>query len=399
MSGLTGVFMIGGKGAVASTFVAASILSRHGYDNFALPSEQNSHFKDLNLPPLSQMRFASWDICYHSYAQALTHHAVLPSHIIDQVIPHLEEVLCCPGLVIPNHTSPIHDALDEQCRIQDLTMPWRTLVDRLENDIARFKEIYQLSHVIVLDVSSTAALPEKADFHNHLDLFEQVLDRPASESVHALSTSILYAYVALKTSCPIINFTPSLSFDIPALLELAQYNKVPLCGKDGKTGQTLYKTALAPMFQQRGLKVTGWYSTNILGNRDGEVLEHPEHKKTKIDSKKSVLSNVLGYEDFDHQVHIHYYKPRGDNKEAWDNIDIQGWFDIPMQMKINWLGSDSILAAPLVADLVRWMVYYQRKAHVGVIHELASYFKSPLDYASHNFFQQVQALETSIKKD
>jgi myo-inositol-1-phosphate synthase len=255
-----------------------------------------------------------------------------------------------------------------------------------------------VERVVLLDLSSTARPLINASVQHHLDDFNRLLDAPISESLalNAVNVGNLYAYAAISELCPCVNFTPSTTFDIPALITLAEQLKVPLCGKDGKTGQTLYKTALAPLFKQRALKVKGWYSTNILGNRDGEVLDQPEHRQTKIESKQNVLAELLGEDDFDHQVHIHYYKPRGDAKEAWDNIDFEGWFGVPMQMKINWLGSDSILAAPLAADLVRWMIYFHQRGDGGVISELASYFKSPLSFDHHHFFEQVTALQNLI---
>jgi myo-inositol-1-phosphate synthase len=272
------------------------------------------------------------------------------------------------------------------------------ITDILERDIQTFKEREGVSRVILLDLSSTAKglLPSPA--HATLAQLEEALDRPSSEVSGQLSEGTLYAYAALKSGCPCANFTPSTTFDIPALIELAQREGLPLCGKDGKTGQTLYKTALAPMFKLRGLKVLGWYSTNILGNRDGEVLNHPEHRQTKIDSKRAALSEILGYDDLDHQVHIHYYGPRGDAKEAWDNIDIEGWFGVKMQMKVNWLGSDSVLAAPLAADLVRWLTFYHRAGVGGPIPALGSYFKSPLGEPGHDLFEQAQLLREDVRQ-
>ena len=209
---------------------------------------------------------------------------------------------------------------------------------------------------------------------------------------------MLYAYAAIKNGCHYINFTPSLTAEVPALIDMAVQAKVGLAGRDGKTGQTLYKTVLAPLFRERALKLKGWYSINILGNRDGLVLKEEKHKAAKIKSKTAVLESIVGYNDFDHQVHIHYYPPRGDAKEAWDNIDFSGWFDVPMQMKINWLGEDSILAAPLVCDLIRWVDFFTTHKEYGVFSQLASYFKDPLGCHEHDFFKQVQLLREHVLK-
>jgi myo-inositol-1-phosphate synthase len=217
-----------------------------------------------------------------------------------------------------------------------------------------------------------------------LEDFENALD----ENDESLTSGMIYAYAAISQKCGYVNFTPAVTADVPALEQLAKRNGVVLAGKDGKTGQTLYKTVLASMFQKRGLKVEGWYSTNILGNRDGEILNDQEHVKSKISTKQGVLPSILKYDDFVHQVHIHYYPPRGDLKEAWDNIDFTGWFGVKMQMKVNWLGCDSILAAPLVVDLVRWVHFLQGLGMSGNVKELGSYFKAPVGLEENDFFDQ-----------
>jgi myo-inositol-1-phosphate synthase len=286
--------------------------------------------------------------------------------------------------------------LDPALRRAEPARPLRELTNALERDIEDFKRREGVDRVVLLDLSSTAKASGEGEALRSLASLEAALDAPYEQVAGQLSEGMLYAYAALKQGCPCANFTPSTTFDTPALLELAAQQGLPLCGKDGKTGQTLYKTALAPMFKQRGLRVKGWYSTNILGNRDGEVLNHPEHRQTKIDSKRAALTDILGYDDLDHQVHIHYYKPRGDAKEAWDNIDLEGWFGVQMQMKVNWLGWDSILAAPLAADLVRWLVFYHAQGVSGPLPQLASYFKSPLGGAGHDLFEQRDTLKNDV---
>ena len=392
MSDLTGVLIIGAKGAVATTLIAAGLMSRRNVLEFALPSEQDPNFDHLPLIPLSKMVFGGWDICHQSYRDAVEQHAVLPAEVRAIILDDLDKLHCARGISVQPNESPIHGAIDDERTVAHPERPLRILTDTVEREIERFKETTGVSHVVLIDLSSTATTPQDALFHHHLYAFEAALDQPAQELFGSMSAGMLYAYAGLKQSCSYINFTPSLTVDLPALHQLALKSGVPVCGKDGKTGQTLYKTAIAPMLKQRALKVRGWYSTNILGNRDGEVLDHIEHRKTKVESKRAALSEILGYDDFDHQVHIHYYKPRGDAKEAWDNIDIEGWFGVPMQVKINWLGSDSILAAPLVADLIRWMKYYSDQGASGVIPELASYFKSPLGTTQHDLFEQVNRL-------
>jgi myo-inositol-1-phosphate synthase len=188
----------------------------------------------------------------------------------------------------------------------------------------------------------------------------------------------LYAYAGIETGCAFIDFTPNVTLDVPGVQELAVHSGVPIAGRDGSTGQTLMKTLLAEMLQARNLKLEGWYSTNILGNNDGMVLSRPEHREVKMHDKLSVLEPILGYNTFSHAVDITYYPPRGDSKEAWDSIDFIGWFSLPMTMKIDWQGRDSILAAPLVLDLCKHLQFALAKGAIGIQSHLAIYFKQPI---------------------
>lgn len=399
MSGEIGVLIVGLKGAVATTLASAGIASRHNLTpSLTLPSEREPDFASLSLTPLSSFRFGGWDVVDASFESSLRHHRVLPDHLIDRLTPHLAEIQCFSGISLT--PVPIHSEQKTHQQLDISQATARDLVDQVSADIRQFKLDRGVSEVVVIDLSSTArSLPEHARYEKLLDL-EVALDLSISEVIEqgALSEGTIYAYAAIMEGCACVNFTPSMTFDIPALITLAEERGVPLCGKDGKTGQTLYKTVLAPMFRQRGLKVTGWYSTNILGNRDGEVLNHPEHRQTKLESKTGVLKEILGDDTLDHQVHIHYYRPRGDAKEAWDNIDFEGWFGVPMQMKVNWLGSDSILAAPLAADLVRWAIFFKQRGEKGIISALASYFKTPLGTQQHDFSAQVSLLNQAVAK-
>jgi len=219
---------------------------------------------------------------------------------------------------------------------------------------------------------------------------------------------MVYAYAAISKGIPFANGAPNLTVDIPALTQFAQEKGVPICGKDFKTGQTLMKTILAPGLKSRMLGLSGWFSTNILGNRDGEVLDDPDSFKTKEESKLSVLDQILQpelssdlYKDFTHKVRIHYYPPRGDNKEGWDNIDIYGWLGYPMQIKINFLCRDSILAAPIVLDLVMFLDLAQRCGMRGIQEWLSFYFKSPMTaaglYPEHDLFIQLMKLKNTLR--
>jgi myo-inositol-1-phosphate synthase len=228
-----------------------------------------------------------------------------------------------------------------------------------------------------------------------LDTFETRM----RENDSWITPGMIYAYAAIRKGCGYINFTPSVNAELPALRELAQKTGAVVAGKDGKTGQTLYKTVLAPMFKARQLKVLGWYSTNILGNTDGAVLSSTDHRQSNAATKLAVLSNILGYEDIDHQVRIDYYRPRGDNNEAWDNVDFEGWLGHKMCMKINWIGSDSVLAAPLVIDLVRFAGYAARCGEKGMLTYLDMFFKSPYGDGrelSCDFFEQLDRLKQYV---
>jgi len=251
--------------------------------------------------------------------------------------------------------------------------------------------------VVMLNLTSTEKYAKVAPVHETIEAFEAGLD-----SDHELiSPAMKYLYAACKLGIPHCNFTPSLS-KVPALEKLAEKCGVPLCGEDGKTGQTLLKTVLAPSFAVRQLAVEGWYSTNILGNNDGKVLDDPESNKTKIVSKQSVLDDILGYKVPDHQVHIHYYRPRGDQKEAWDNIDLVGFIGERMQLKVNFLCKDSILAAPVALDAVRLLDLAKRVGESGIQREFSLFFKSPYhtngERPEHDLFKQNSMLQAWIDK-
>ena len=381
-----GVLIIGVKGAVATTLISACTQAIDMPDSFPLPSESLSLASSPEFPSISRFKFGGWDISELSFHESLEEHNVLPASVRDQLSTYLDVTLTFPALSLDARSS-------NRALIPKVGEPLRTMTERIEAHIQAFRLAVGVEQVILVDLSSTNRQVPLEPEHQDLALFESKLDAPYDPQHCVFNEGMLYVYAGLKSGCPCINFTPTTTFDIPALINLAEQKGLPLCGKDGKTGQTLYKTALAPMFKARALKVRGWYSANILGNRDGIALKDPERFQTKRESKEASLTEILGYDDFDHQVHIHYYRPRGDNKEAWDTIDFDGWFGTQMQMKINWLGSDSILAAPLVADLIRWMSVYQRIKKSGLIAELAPYFKTPLGTTEQDLFKQLRQLE------
>lgn len=245
----------------------------------------------------------------------------------------------------------------------------------------------------MINTASTEEKTKRHSLYQSLKAFETGL----RENSPDIRPGMLYAYAAIKSKCAYVNFTPSVTNEIPALQELAELQAVPTAGKDGRTGQTLYKHVLGKMFKQRGLNIVGWYSTNILGNQDGAVLEHPTHSSTKIDSKSIGLEQILGYSHFDHKVRIDYFPVRGDRKEAWDTIDFEGWLGERMTMKINWLGIDSILAAPLIIDLSRFMDHALREEKVGIMKHLSLFFKAPIGTEEYALDQQYQTLLAYVK--
>lgn len=278
------------------------------------------------------------------------------------------------------------------------------LAEQIIADIAEFKQKNNCERLVMVWAASTEVFLEQSAVHQTLENFERGL----YDSDPLIAPSMIYAYAALKSGVPFANGAPNLTVDIPALVDLSNSQNVPICGKDFKTGQTFMKTLLAPGLKSRMLGLHGWYSTNILGNRDGEVLDDPESFKTKEESKLSVLEHILQpevypelYKDFSHVVRINYYPPRGDNKEGWDNIDIFGWLGYKMQIKIDFLCRDSILAAPLVLDLALFMDLAQRAGMRGIQEWLSFYFKSPQTapglYPEHDIFIQLMKLKNTLR--
>jgi myo-inositol-1-phosphate synthase len=280
----------------------------------------------------------------------------------------------------------------------------REMLNAIREDINRFRDEKQVDRMVMIWCASTEIFIEPGLAHMDLESFEAAIDA----NDETISPSMLYAYAAILEGVPFANGSPNLAVDTPVLRQLATDRHVAICGKDFKTGQTLVKTVLAPMLKSRQLGLSGWYSTNILGNRDGEVLDAPENFKTKEESKLGVLEDILQpslypelYGDIFHKVSINYYPPRGDNKEGWDNIDIFGWMGYPMQLKVNFLCRDSILAAPLALDLVLFMDLAQRAGLGGIQEWLSFYFKSPQTppglYPEHDLFIQLTKLKNTLR--
>ena len=350
------------------------------------------------LAGLDDLVFGGWDIFADNCYEAACKAEVLRRPLLDQVRPELEAVSPWPAVFDQHYVKKL-----EGTHIKSGTSK-KDLAEQLIADIRQFREEQQVDRLVLIWCGSTEIYMEEAPVHQSLDAFEAGL----AASDPAIPSSMIYAYAAIREGIPYANAAPNLSADIPALEELAVETGAPLAGKDLKTGQTLMKTMIAPGLKARLLGVSGWYSTNILGNRDGEVLDDPESFKTKEESKKSVLDHILQpelyptlYEGLHHVVRINYYPPRGDNKEGWDNIDLVGWLDYPMQLKINFLCRDSILAAPIVLDVALFLDLARRAGMRGIQEWLSFYFKSPIHarglYPEHDLFIQLMKLKNTLR--
>lgn len=394
-----GVVIVGVNGAVSSTLIAGARLMAAGLaprlgmltepGGNPAPGEQVTDF--LQFPKIEDVVFGGWDLAYGNVYEAAIHHNVLPKEQLDKIKEELEGMKAWPAVFSGEYA--------ENCKGENVVTAkdFRGELEHITGCIETFKKENDLDTVVMVNLASTERWMELADSHKSLSAFEKGLD--ANDP--SISPAMRYFYVANKLGCPYVNFAPSLT-NVPALEEQANELGNSYAGMDGKTGQTLLKTALAAMFKVRNIKVEGWYSVNFLGNNDGLVLDSPSSNKTKVLSKAAVLDSIVGYRVENHQVHIHYYKPRGDAKEAWDNIDMLGFAGVPMQMKINFLCQDSILAAPLVMDLVRLCHAAKRKGEKGIQRQLSLYFKSPYsspgEQPQHNLFDQEKMLIDWAKK-
>ncbi len=409
--GKLGVMMVG-LGAVSTTFVAGveavkkeiakpiGSLTQMGTIRLGKRTEERSPFvKDfVPLAGINDLVFAAWDIFEDSAYEAALNAGVLEKTFLEQVKDELSTLKPMPAVFDQNYVKRLSGTNVKKGKNK------KELAKQLMEDIENFKQRNKLDRVVVIWCASTEIFLKSQPVHDTPASFEEGLEK----NDPGIAPSMIYAYAALKSGVPFINGAPNLTVDIPAMRELADHMTLPIGGKDFKTGQTLMKTIIAPGLKARLLGLNGWFSTNILGNRDGEVLDDPESFKTKEESKLSVLEYILQpekypdlYSDFYHKVRINYYPPRGDNKEGWDNIDIFGWLGYPMQIKIDFLCRDSILAAPIVLDLVLFTDLAMRAGMKGVQEWLSFYFKSPMCapelYPEHDIFIQLTKLKNTLR--
>ena len=401
-----------GMGAVTTTFIAGVELIRRGkatpigsltqMGTIRLGKRTENRIPQIKqfipLAKLDDIVFGGWDIFSDNAYHAATKAGVLGPEHLQQARPLLRSVKPMKAVFDKNYVRKL-----DGTHVKKAKTKW-DLAQKLQEDIENFRARNKVNRLVMVWCGSTEVHLTANRVHRDLRSFEKAL----KANHEAIAPSMIYAYAALQRRVPFANGAPNLTVDIPALQELAQQKKVPLAGKDFKTGQTLIKTIFAPGLKSRMLGLSGWFSTNILGNRDGEVLDDPSAFKTKEVSKLGVLEHILQpkvypelYGNFYHKVRINYYPPRGDNKEGWDNIDIFGWLGYPMQIKIDFLCRDSILAAPIVLDLVLFLDLAQRAGLRGIQEWLSFYFKSPMHgpglYPEHDLFIQQMKLKNTLR--
>jgi len=404
--------LIPGMGAVATTFMAGveAVRKGHGEPIGSLTQlatvrlgnrtdNRTPLIKDfVPLAKLNQLVFGGWDIFEDDAYAAAQHASVLDARLLEKVKPALKKIRPMKAVFDANYVKRIHGPNVKTKGSH------AAKAEALMDDIKTFKKTNGCDRLVMIWCGSTEVFHQPAAVHQTMASFEKGLAKNDPE----IAPSQIYAYAALKSGVPFANGAPNLTHDIPALLNLARDRHLPVCGKDFKTGQTYMKTLLAPGLKARMLGCRGWFSTNILGNRDGEVLEDPGSFKSKEETKLSVLDQILQpqlypqlYKDLYHAVKINYYPPRGDEKEGWDNIDIFGWLGYPMQIKIDFLCRDSILAAPIVLDLVLFLDLAQRAGLRGIQEWLSFYFKAPMTapglYPEHDIFIQLMKLKNTLR--
>jgi myo-inositol-1-phosphate synthase len=410
-TGKLGILLVG-LGAVSTTTIAGVVAVRRG---LAPPIGSLTQMGTVRLgkrtdgrsplikefvplASLDDVVFGAWDIFEENSYEAARTAGVLEADLLEKIRPELEAIAPMPAVFDRRYVKRLDGPNVKKGKNK------KDLAEQVREDMRRFKQQHHCDRLVMVWCGSTEIFLTETPAHATLAAFETALE--ASDD--SIPSSMIYAYAAIKEGIPYANAAPNLSADVPALIELAASTGSPLAGKDLKTGQTLIKTIIAPGLKARLLGVEGWYSTNILGNRDGEVLDDPESFKTKEESKKSVLDYILQpnlypqlYKDLCHVVRINYYPPRGDNKEGWDNIDIFGWLNYKMQLKVNFLCRDSILAAPIVLDVALFLDLARRAGMEGIQEWLSFYFKSPMHaaelYPEHDLFIQMMKLKNTLR--
>ncbi|MDR0230647.1 MAG: inositol-3-phosphate synthase [Dysgonamonadaceae bacterium] len=410
--GKLGVLVIGVGGAVATTFVAGTLIVRKGLGipvgsvsqlaTIRLGKRNENRFPKIKdvvpLADLNDIVFGGWDIFEDDAYAAARHAEVLSANDLDKVRDELQAIKPMKAVFDQNFVKRLHGTW-----VKSAPTKW-DLMEAVRADIKKFKTDNNCDRMVCIWCGSTEVFTKISAVHETLPALEKAMKENSEE----IAPSMVYAYACIAEGVAYINGAPNLTVDMPAMWDFSAQKQVPILGKDFKTGQTMLKTVLSPMLKTRMLGLSGWFSTNILGNRDGEVLDDPGSFKTKEESKLSVIDNILQpelypelYGDVYHKVRINYYPPRKDNKEGWDNIDIFGWLGYPMELKVDFLCRDSILAAPLCLDLVLFTDLAQRAGMSGIQTWLSFYFKSPMHdnehIAEHDLFIQNVKMKNTLR--
>jgi myo-inositol-1-phosphate synthase len=391
-----GLWLIGASGSVGSTAALGLAACARGAAGSAGLMTASALCRGLPLDPPEAFVVGGHDVRRDRFLDTVRAlHArsnIFSAEQIERCAPDLQQwaLNVRPGTVL--QTGATISALAELPEVQQVRTP-REAIQRIQTDLRSFRERHGLEQVVVVNVASTEPPFRVGEEGSSLERLNAVLDRTPP----ALPASSIYAYAALDLALPYVNFTPSLGSSLPALDELARLRRVPHGGKDGKTGETMLKAVLAPMFAARNLNVLSWIGHNILGGGDGRVLSAPENKSSKVQTKDAVLGDVLGYKPQTH-VSIEYVESLDDWKTAWDHVHFEGFLGTKMTLQFTWQGCDAILAAPLVLDLARLALLAQRRGEAGMMRHLASFFKSPLGVGEHDFFKQLALLRDYVQK-
>lgn len=389
-----GACFIGALGSISLTAIIGARAIQESLANTLGMVTESELFCDLDLAPLGDIQFCGFDIRQGKLSEIVkelqTNDDIFGPELLRIIQPFLGDVddFILPGISLncgqaicklssPQHNDPIS---------------LRETIELIKSRLNHFRKSLELDDLVVVNLASTEPLMELKECHQNVSLLEQSIDQNLCENFIASS---LYAYAAITSHCPYINFTPSNGALFPAMIKLAQKNGIPVMGNDGKTGETLVKSVLAPMFKCRNLEVMSWEGFNILGNMDGQVLDHAENRKSKIKTKDSILPKILGYSPHS-KVHINYVPSLGDQKTAWDFIHFKGFLGARMSLQFTWQGFDSALAAPLILDLVRLAELAHRRGESGLMIHLASYFKDPLGVPEQSFAHQFDMLEKYV---
>ena len=391
-----GVWIVGALGSISITVILGALAMRKGINDNGGMVTASADFEGLDLVPVEALEFGGCDVragsLVDSAVQLVREAGGIDPRILQSVENDLDTIEQRISLgTILNSGEAIGRLAPTQAANR---MSVREEIAQIVKHLNEFKLSNQFQDVVVVNLASTEPPLELEDCHKKISSFEDCIDHDRRETLRA---STIYSYAAIQAHCPYINFTPSNGALFPAIVELAELNGVPVMGNDGKTGETLVKSALAPMFKCRNLEILGWEGFNILGNMDGKILDHPENKQSKINSKDAVLSKILGYSPHS-RVHINYTPSLADQKTAWDFIHFKGFLGAKMSLQFIWQGYDSLLAAPLVLDLVRLMELAHRRGEAGPAPHLSSFFKDPLGSSEHGFHNQYQMLMDYVQK-